>query len=132
VPWPAPGSSSTSPTRRPGCARSRSTWPAPGGAAGAGVGLGAGIAMGQTMGQVMASSQATPARQPVQAGPLWTLNVDGKNQGPYTEQALIEMIRAGQVGPETLVWKPGDMGWAPAASHRELAAHMPPPPPPAR
>ena len=103
---------------------------APGGAAGAGLGLGAGIAMGQTMGQVMGGQPA--AAPAVQAGGvLWTLHVDGRNLGPYTEDVIAAMIRTGQVGPQTLVWKPGAAGWEPASTHRELAALMPPPPPPA-
>lgn len=104
---------------------------APGGAAGAGLGLGAGMAMGQTMGQAMGASGMSPASQAQPAGVLYTLNIEGKNYGPYTEQAVAEMIRSGQVGPTTLVWKPGDAGWAPASKHKDLAAHMPPPPPPA-
>jgi len=107
---------------------------APGGAAGAGLGLGAGIAMGQTMGQTMGQAmgagQMSPAPQAQTPGVLWTLHVDGVNQGPYAEDVVAAMIRAGQVGPQTLVWKPGAAGWAPAATHKELAAHMPPPPPP--
>ena len=106
---------------------------ASGGAAGAGLGLGAGIAMGQTMGQTMGQAMGaagmSPAPQAQPAGVLWTLNIEGKNYGPYTEQVVAEMIRSGQIGPATLVWKPGDAGWAPAAGDKDLAAHMPPPPP---
>ena len=121
----------------------------PGGAAGAGVGIGAGIAMGGAMGQAMTAGMAgapgvpgmappPPPPGPGVAAPRWSLTVDGKTYGPYTEDALKGMIAAGQVTAATLAWKPGAAGWAPISSFEELAvaggsaSAPPPPPPPAR
>ncbi len=113
----------------------------PGGLAGAGVGIGAGVAMGQMMGQAMANSSGPAAPPPLgaaapppAAGPRWSLTVDGKTYGPYTDEALRTMVAAGQVLPSTLAWSPGAAGWAPLSSYPGFggnAAGAPPPPPPA-
>ena len=116
----------------------------PGGLAGAGVGIGAGVAMGQMMGQAMgqatagaganaAPPQASPAPPAPPSSARWSLTVDGKTYGPYTDNALRAMVAAGQVLPSTLAWSPGAAGWAPLTSYPdfgESAGAAPPPPPP--
>jgi len=115
----------------------------PGGAAGAGIGIGAGIAMGGMMGgalanagQGMGGGMAPPPPPPAPgfAAPRWSLTVDGKTYGPYSDDAVKGMIASGQVAAGTLAWKPGAAGWAPISSFEELAgpgsAQAPPPPPP--
>ncbi len=120
----------------------------PGGAAGAGVGIGAGIAMGGAMGSAMAAGMTgapgvpgmappPPPPGPGFAAPRWSLTVDGKTYGPYSDDAVKGMVASGQVTPGTLAWKPGAAGWAPVSSFEELAgaggsAQAPPPPPPPR
>jgi membrane protease subunit (stomatin/prohibitin family) len=119
----------------------------PGGAAGAGVGIGAGIAMGGMMGgalanagQAMGGGMAPPPPPPAPgfAAPRWSLTVDGKTYGPYSDDAVKGMVASGQVAAGTLAWKPGAAGWAPLSSFEEFAASggsaqaPPPPPPPAR
>jgi membrane protease subunit (stomatin/prohibitin family) len=126
----------------------------PGGVAGAGVGIGAGVAMGQAMGQAFgmsgaggAGASAAPPPAPggaapppppgAPSAPRWSLTVDGKTYGPYTDEALKGMLAASQVAPTTLAWCPGAAGWAPVQSYPEFgaggaAAPPPPPPPPAR
>jgi membrane protease subunit (stomatin/prohibitin family) len=121
----------------------------PGGAAGAGIGIGAGIAMGGMMGNAMGSSMAgaggaspmappPPPPAPGFAAPRWSLTVDGKTYGPYSDDAVKGMVASGQVAAGTLAWKPGAAGWAPISSFEEFAAAggsapaPPPPPPPAR
>ena len=119
----------------------------PGGAAGAVVGIGAGIAMGGMMGgalanagQPMGGGMAPPPRPPAPgfSAPRWSLTVDGKTYGPYSDDAVKGMIASGQVAAGTLAWKPGAAGWAPISTFEELggasgsAAPPPPPPPPAR
>ncbi|MDQ1346791.1 MAG: hypothetical protein QG573_160, partial [Acidobacteriota bacterium] len=116
----------------------------PGGLAGAGVGLGAGVAMGQMMGQAM--GQTLPAGGPGAPPPQgaatppppavtarWSLTVDGKTYGPYTDEALHAMVAAGQVLLSTLAWSPGAAGWAPLSTYPGFGAGAaaPPPPPPA-
>jgi membrane protease subunit (stomatin/prohibitin family) len=119
----------------------------PGGAAGAGVGIGAGIAMGGMMGGALASGMGGPPPPPGAppppagpgfAAPRWSVTIDGKTYGPYTDDALKGMVAAGQVAPGTLAWKPGAPGWAPLSTFEEFAGASapappsPPPPPPAR
>ncbi|HYM61241.1 MAG TPA: SPFH domain-containing protein [Thermoanaerobaculia bacterium] len=115
----------------------------PGGIAGAGVGIGAGVAMGQAMGQAFGTATAPPpfagGAPPPPAGPAaarWSLTIDGKTYGPYTDDAMHSMMQSGQVAPGTLAWHPGAAGWAAVESYPELSggggAAPPPPPPPPR
>ena len=123
----------------------------PGGAAGAGVGIGAGIAMGGLMGGALATGMSgvppvpgmggapPPPAGPGFAAPRWSVTIDGKTYGPYTDDALKGMVAAGQVAPGTLAWKPGASGWAPLSTFEEFAGSSapappapPPPPPPGR
>ena len=117
----------------------------PGGVAGAGVGLGAGIAMGQAMTGSFNAPPAAPgassAPPPPPGGqanvPRWSLAIDGKTYGPYTDDALKAMVQGGQVTPSTQAWRPGASGWAPLDTYSELGlsgggSSMPPPPPPAK
>ncbi len=110
----------------------------PGGAAGAGVGIGAGIAMGGMMGGALASGMGgpppAPGAPPPPAGlgfaaPRWSVTIDGKTYGPYTDDALKGMVAAGQVAPATLAWKPGAAGWAPLSTFEEFSGSSAPPPP---
>jgi membrane protease subunit (stomatin/prohibitin family) len=108
----------------------------PGGLAGAGVGIGAGVAMGQAMGGAFNAPAAAPPPPPgPQANvPRWTLAIDGKTYGPYTDDALKAMVQGGQVTASTQAWRPGASGWAPLDTYAELGlgggSAMPPPPPP--
>jgi len=120
----------------------------PGGIAGAGAGLGAGLAIGGAMGgafQQVAGAMAPPPAPGTTAPPpppaaasaaaRWSLTVDGKTYGPYTDDAVKAMVAAGQVAPTTLAWHPGAAGWAPLGTYAGFegaagAAPPPPPPPP--
>lgn len=121
----------------------------PGGLAGAGAGIGAGMAMGQMMSQSLGQSTsaappapgagAAPPPPPGGSGsanvPRWSLAIDGKTYGPYTDAALKNMVEGGQVASSTQAWRPGASGWAPLDSYSELGLEgggsaMPPPPPP--
>jgi membrane protease subunit (stomatin/prohibitin family) len=115
----------------------------PGGLAGAGVGLGAGVAMGQAMSGAFGASQSAPPPPPGTSAPppppgpqanvpRWSLAIDGKTYGPYTDEALKAMMQSGQVAASTQAWRPGAASWAPLESYAELGgnAGAPPPPPP--
>ena len=111
----------------------------PGGLAGAGAGLGAGMAIGNVMtqswGPGAGAAAPPPPPPPPAAAPRWTISVDGKTYGPYTDDALRAMLQAGQVSPAVQAWHPGAAQWAPLHSYAEFAGSvppMPPPPPPAR
>jgi membrane protease subunit (stomatin/prohibitin family) len=117
----------------------------PGGLAGAGAGLGAGMAIGQSMAgafnapQGSSNSNAAGSNAPPpppgapSASPRWSLAIDGKTYGPYTDDALKAMVSSGQVPSTTQAWRPGASGWAALDTYSELGlSHgtMPPPPPP--
>jgi membrane protease subunit (stomatin/prohibitin family) len=116
----------------------------PGGLAGAGVGLGAGMAIGQTMAgafnapqapgsNVSGSAAPPPPPGAPSASPRWSLAIDGKTYGPYTDDALKAMVSSGQVPASTQAWRPGAAGWAALDTYSELDlsnGSMPPPPPP--
>ncbi len=116
----------------------------PGGIAGAGAGLGAGMAIGQAMSGAFANNAAPPppgasgaAPPPPPGGspnvPRWSLAIEGKTYGPYTDDALKAMIQGGQVETSTQAWRPGAAGWAPLETYSEFESGggtMPPPPPP--
>ena len=107
----------------------------PGGLAGAGAGLGAGMAIGQAMGQGFGGqgSSAAPPPPPQGQSARWSIAIDGKTYGPYTDEALKAMVQSGQVPASTNAWRPGAGGWAPVSSYAELgggASMAPPPPPP--
>jgi membrane protease subunit (stomatin/prohibitin family) len=125
-----------------------------GGLAGAGAGLGAGMAIGGVMGQAFqpmmqpqapayaapapppAPGTGAPPPPPAPGGPRWSLAIDGKTYGPYTDEAMRQMISQGQVAPSTLAWHPGAAGWAPVQTFPGYEGTnpgvAPPPPPPAR
>ncbi|MFP5245186.1 MAG: SPFH domain-containing protein, partial [Thermoanaerobaculia bacterium] len=99
----------------------------PGGIAGAGAGIGAGMAIGQAMGSAFnappptAGSSAPPPPPGPQANvPRWSLAIDGKTYGPYTDDALKAMIQGGQVATSTQAWRPGASGWVPLDTYGEL------------
>jgi membrane protease subunit (stomatin/prohibitin family) len=120
----------------------------PGGLAGAGAGIGAGMAIGQAMGagfaaQSQGAQQQAPPPPPGASAPpppsssaanvpRWSLAIDGKTYGPYTDDGLKAMVHGGQVSPTTPAWRPGAAGWASLDSYDELGlgAGTPPPPPP--
>lgn len=103
----------------------------PGGLAGAGAGLGAGIAIGSAMGQAFSGGGGgmNPPPPPT-GGARWSVAMEGKTYGPFTDDALRAMVTSGQVSPGAQVWRPGATGWAPLTDFPELGAAPPPPPPP--
>jgi hypothetical protein len=74
------------------------------------------------------------APPPPPSAARWSLAVEGKTYGPYTDEALRTMLASGQVLPSTLAWSPGAPGWQPISSYPGFGAGAapPPPPPPAR
>jgi membrane protease subunit (stomatin/prohibitin family) len=110
-----------------------------GGIAGAGAGLGAGFAIGGAMSQSFNSGNAGNAAPPppppgVGGGAAsvarWSLAIDGKTYGPYTDDTLRTMVQSGQVAPTTQAWRPGAPSWAAISEFAELGMAAPPPPPP--
>lgn len=103
--------------------------------------------MGQMMGQMggMMQQNMAQAGQPQQAPPplpnqqavAYYAYVNGAQQGPLSIQALAQMVNAGQINGDTLVWSEGMAGWTPAKNVPALstlfappAGSVPPPIPP--
>ena len=65
---------------------------------------------------------------------VWHVAVDGKQQGPFTQEEVLKQIAAGQLGPSAHVFGPGMSEWQTLSSQAEFAAALatnaPPPPPP--
>ena len=109
----------------------------PGGLAAAGAGVGIGLGMGGQMAGAMGSmataqpQQAagmTPPPLPVQVQLFVAL--DGKQAGPFELPTLQQMVQAGQLTRETLVWKQGMDAWSAAGNLTELASLFASAPPP--
>ncbi|GAA5484333.1 CD225/dispanin family protein [Haloferula sargassicola] len=66
----------------------------------------------------------------------WYFAKGTDRHGPVSQEALLEMVRSGQVGTADLVWKEGMEGWEPvskvpllaAAALAQAPATSPPPP----
>ncbi len=118
------------------------------GTAGSMVGMFAGMDMGKIMsGNLQDASQAEQqqsgaAAAAVPAGgppPLpgqaqWFAGIEGKQAGPFAEEALAGKAAAGEISRDTLLWKQGMANWTKAGDIAELAnlfANTPPPLPPA-
>lgn len=113
----------------------------PGGLAAAGVGVGMGFGMGGQMAGAMGgmfagqSQQASPPPSGVAPPPLppqlqLFVALNGQQSGPFDLPALQQLVQAGQLTSETLVWKQGMASWAAASTVVELAALFGSVPPP--
>jgi membrane protease subunit (stomatin/prohibitin family) len=112
------------------------------GIAGAGMGMGVGLGMGNMMANTMAQSMNQMQQQPQQpqqnaGGPpplpqavQYFVAIGGKQSGPFDEQALAQMVQAGTLQSDTLVWKTGMPAWQQAGQVAEISGvfgAMPPP-----
>jgi len=79
-----------------------------------------------------------PGTQPVQQSPApvvqYNVLVNGQTTGPYNMSVLTQMIKNGQLTPQTQVWKQGMAGWVAAGTVQEISRFFPqqqsaPPPP---
>lgn len=90
------------------------------------------MGMGGGGGMQPAMAVAPP---PPPAAVTFHVAVNGQTMGPYQPQQLAQMAQAGQLTPQTSVWRQGMAAWTPAGSVPDLqqifAPAGPPPPPPA-
>ncbi len=105
------------------------------GIGGAGMGIGVGLGMGNlvvnTMGQAINQMQQSANTPPPVPQPLqYFVAVAGKQTGPFDEQQLSDMVKAGTVMRETLVWKTGMAAWTQAGQVTELSGIFSATPPP--
>ena len=63
---------------------------------------------------------------------VWHLHVDGRNDGPYTADALIEQVKTGKIGTQTLAWKEGMDDWQPLGQIAGFHGAFTTPPPVAK
>lgn len=105
-------------------------------------GMMAGMAIGGAMGNQMAGmvnqvgqtlSQPSMTPPPIPQS-QYHVSVNGQNSGPFGIPQLQELIRNGQLNPQTYIWKAGMAGWELAGNVTDVAAlfnvNTPPPPPP--
>ncbi|HEX2971341.1 MAG TPA: SPFH domain-containing protein [Tepidisphaeraceae bacterium] len=103
-----------------------------GGLAAGGLGVGMGYAMANQIGQ---SLQSGPTGAPQTPPPLPTnvqyyAAINNQQAGPFDMAQLQEMVKAGQLARQTLVWKSGMPQWTAAEKVVELApvfTQVPPP-----
>jgi membrane protease subunit (stomatin/prohibitin family) len=110
-----------------------------GGGAGSMVGAGVGLALGQQMAGALAGAAqpaAGAAPPPMPGTVMFHVDAGGQPGGPYNLAQLQQMVAAGQLTAQTLVWTQGMAGWAAASAVAQLAPlfstppPMPPPPVP--
>lgn len=115
----------------------------PGGAAGAGMGIGMGFVMANQVGGMFnqqtqqATGNAQPPAQGAAGGPpplptavAYFAGINGQQAGPFDMATLQQMIAAGQITGETLLWKQGMAGWIKAADIAEVSGLFGSVPPP--
>ena len=86
--------------------------------------------MSQSFNAGPAAAGAPPPPPPPAAAARWSIAIDGKTYGPYSDDALKGMLQSGQISPAVQAWHPGAAQWAPLFSYAEFAGAAPPPPPP--
>jgi predicted Zn finger-like uncharacterized protein len=84
------------------------------------------------------SMPAAGSKPPVAAAPaakkIWYVGLDGREEGPLSEEEITQLARQGRIGTEHFVWREGINDWKPIVDVPELAALFtrPPKPPPRR
>jgi hypothetical protein len=56
---------------------------------------------------------------------LWWYEMGGRQAGPVSQSALLQLVRGGELGPATRVWRSGMSGWEPLGHIPELSAALP-------
>lgn len=106
---------------------------AAGGMMGAGLGLGAGMAVGGQISSIAGNMNLNPtnAMPPpiVNANVQYYLAVNGAQQGPFDQNAIISAIQSKQITKDQLVWKAGMENWAQIGTLVEFASCFNVPPP---
>ncbi|MCU0286772.1 MAG: SPFH domain-containing protein [Acidobacteria bacterium] len=110
----------------------------PSGTAGEGIGLGMGFAMATQMAGMFQQQQAQSAQHPqpgampppIPGSAQYYAVVNGAQAGPFTMDALRQMVNQQTLTRDTFVWKQGMATWVKASELPELASLFTPPPPP--
>ena len=109
----------------------------PGGGLGEGLGMGLGFQManqlargGNQIAPPPPAGGAPPAPPPLPAAPMWHVAANGRTRGPIPQQQLEHAVRAGQVGPDALVWTAGMPVWESVSRTPVFAGQLGSVPPP--
>jgi uncharacterized protein DUF4339 len=60
---------------------------------------------------------------------IWYYEWQGRQAGPVAHASLLDLVRTGQLRPESRVWRSGMPGWEPLRNVPEVAAALPAPAP---
>lgn len=60
----------------------------------------------------------------------WYYESNGERKGPVDEASLLQLLRMGIIGRETLVWRNGFVGWTPLSASGLMEEEVPLGPPP--
>jgi hypothetical protein len=108
---------------------------------GSGMGLMMGAHIGQQAGQIVGqlpgggyAAYTGPGRVGIPGLPPQSMSfyviINGQQLGPLTFQVINEMIAAGQLTNQSMIWRQGMNSWQSASSIPELSGFFTPPPPP--
>ncbi|XZF14279.1 SPFH domain-containing protein [Chitinophagaceae bacterium MMS25-I14] len=109
------------------------------GTAGLGVGMGVGLSMGNVVANTLVNAnaanaapqqQAAAAPPPIPGAVQFFVAANGAQTGPFGTDQLAQMVQAGTLTRESLVWKTGMAQWTAASSVAELSGlfnNVPPP-----
>jgi predicted Zn finger-like uncharacterized protein len=94
-------------------------------------------AFGGTPAPAPAAEPAAPVAEPATAQPAppateWYVAIGEAQVGPLPLAEVKKKWEAGDVGPDSLVWRPGMADWGPLSGVPDLAAYLSPIPQPAR
>jgi len=89
--------------------------------------------MGGMMNQMGQNMQMGMQQPPAMPQSMYYVNINNQQAGPFNMQQMAQMAQAGQVTPQSYVWKQGMPQWDTAGNVAELqsifAPAMPPMPP---
>ncbi|MBA3829015.1 MAG: SPFH domain-containing protein [Taibaiella sp.] len=102
------------------------------GMTGASIGIGVGLGYGNILSNAFNQANQKQQEQATMPPPLtqYFTAADGKQNGPYDAGQIQQMMQAGTIVRETLVWKAGMAAWGKAETVAELADHFNNVPPP--
>ena len=87
----------------------------------AGLGLGASLNIGKQMGDLLMPNNGD-VPPPIPTNVSYFLAINGKQEGPYTEQQIKEAIEQDSNVLNLLSWKKGMTGWQPLNTFSEFTA----------
>jgi len=101
------------------------------GVLGSSIELGAGVAVGSQFGHLTTENfNVHPTNIPLVPNTRYYLAINGKQEGPYWQVQVQEMLLQGSISSETLIWKENMLDWGPISSLAEFNTNAYKTPPP--